>query len=96
MCERMLQPWEREVTLGGTTFTVDLRPMRSRAFLRKALALQGDDATAADQIALFDECFKPEEDQILAETVRRRGYEDYETYYAVCAELFEAVEAKNS
>lgn len=63
--------------------------------MRRALSMEGGRASASDQLELFDYCFEPMEDQILAETVRRAGYEDFDVYYGICAEIFEAVEAKN-
>ena len=88
-------PWERDVEVDGTVFTVDMRRFKSRRFMRLALAANDEGATAADQIDLFDYAFEPVEDQILAEVERRVGYEDFEEYYGLCGKIFEAVEAKN-
>lgn len=89
------EPWERDVEVDGTTYTVDMRRFRSRDFMRRAIAMQGGGASVSEQLDLFDYCFEPMEGQILAETVRRAGFEDFDVYYGICSAIFEAVEAKN-
>lgn len=89
------QPWEREVEVDGVTYVVDMRPFRSREFMRMALEARGHEDDASFGIRLFDMCFGPIEDQILAEVERRVGYEDFSVYYEICGRIFEAVEAKN-
>lgn len=89
-----LEPWERVVEVGGVPFTVDMRPFRSREFMRRALSIS-DETPAEEKLDLFDFLFAPVEKQILAEVEREIGYEDYDRYYEICAALFEAVQAKN-
>lgn len=89
------EPWSRDVEVDGVTYRVDMRRLKSRKFMRMAVAANADDAPLSLKLDLFDYVFEPEEGQILDEVTRRVGYEDFEVYYDICAKLFEAVGAKN-
>lgn len=91
----MAKPWEREVEVDGTSYTVDMRRFKSRRFMRMAMIAGGEGASFADQLDLFDYVFEPVEAQILAKVEHEVGYEDFEAYYDICAKIFEAVEGKN-
>ena len=85
------------VEVDGHTYRVDMRRMRSREFVRRLTDVQakGGDATAADQLAVFDYLFEPNSDEIERVVEREMGYVDFQRYYDICTRLFEGANAKN-
>lgn len=90
-----LEPWERAVEVDGVRYTVDMRRLKSRRFVRMAVEANAEDAPMLKKFDLFDYIFEPMSEQIAQAVVRKMGYEDFEEYYRICSEIFEALGIKN-
>lgn len=87
----------KEVEAGGRSYRVDMRRFKSREFVRRLAALQdkGDAASVAEQLELYDYVLAPCAADITKAVTDELGYEDFERWYEIAAEIFEAVNAKN-
>ena len=88
--------WEREVEFEGRTYTVDMRRLRSRDFLKRIVRAQDEELSTAAQMELFDFVFDGEAGQQVENAVIETvGYADYVEVLRIEAGIFAAVEGKN-
>lgn len=92
-----LQPWERDIEVDGHAYRVDMRPLKSREFLRRAVEIKegGLDKTQSAQFELMDFVLEPVSDEIERVVSSEMGYVDAERYYEIASRLFEEMQAKN-
>jgi hypothetical protein len=93
------KPWMREVKFEGETYEVDMRRLKSRAFLRKFAAVKAakdDDAAMLDALDMLDYVFGEDGIEHVAQVVTAKlGYEDYEEMFRIESGILDSVDVKN-
>lgn len=93
------KPWMREVEFEGETYEVDMRRLKSRAFLRKFAAVKAakdDDAAMLDALDMLDYVFGEDGIERVAQVVTAKlGYEDYEEMFRIESGILDLVDVKN-
>lgn len=87
----------RTVEVRGVPYTVDMRRFKSREFIKKLTRIQeeGEGAGVSEQLDIFDYVLEPCAGDIESAVAGEMGYVDFELYYDIASEIFEAVNAKN-
>lgn len=89
-------PAIRMVEFEGESYPVDMGRLRSRAFLKRAAAIDAETTDAAANMELLDLAFGGEcEDAICAAVTAKVGYEDYLEVLRIESGLLEAADLKN-
>lgn len=92
------KPYERDVTVRDHTYRVDMRRVKDRTTMKKILevnSIESEEERAIANIDLMDYVFEPLSKEIEEQVRLEVGYVDFEIYYTICAELYEAVGGKN-